>query len=140
MSNSLFSVIRRFLKNHGPQVYVPLLLTVLTVMSFCICKKPAADSLLLPEWGSKYLLLPIFLSAAILAAFKKLSASLSLYIGYHAGLALAMLGTDPGVAHFPYGLITLFATLLFSLTLGIWGEIFLFLLSRWDQKKEAPVQ
>lgn len=137
MSTSLFARVRSFLSRYRTQITVPLVLLLLTVMSYCICAKPAANALLVPEWGTKYLLLPIALFAVVFSALKFYFVSLSAFIGYHAGLVLAVVGTDAGAAHFGYARITLLLTLAAIVILGIWAEVFTRLLPKWKAEHGA---
>ena len=137
MSNSLPVRIRAFISRHRTQICVPLVLLLLTLMSYCICGQPAADALLVPEWGTRYLLLPTALGAILLSVLRLHLLSLSAFIGYHAGLVLAVVGTDAGTEQLVYGQVTVILTLTLVLILGAWAEVFSRLLPKWRGTSRA---
>ena len=124
MKNNTALRFRAFWNAHGIQIILPVLFCILTVFSFFICRKPAAGGLLIAEWGTKYLLFPVLGLSLASTVLKHPFLSLSLYIGYHAGLVLAFVGTDPGEAHFVYAKITVLLTVLIFVILGMWAEFF----------------
>jgi len=124
VKDSTLLQIRTFLHAHGIQIFFPVLFCILTVFSFCICGKPAAGELLIAEWGTRYLLFPVLGIAAALSVLHRPFLALSVYLGYHAGLVLAVIGTDPGEAQFLYAKITVILTVLIVVILGFWMEFF----------------
>lgn len=137
MNEPLFPRLSAFLKKHGTYIAVLIILVLLSVMSYCICGKVAADELLIAEWGTKYLFPVVAFSALLLAAFRKYFLSLSVFVGYHAGILLAAVGTDPGLLHFPYAKLTLCVTLIICTLIGVWAEIFSMLLPKWKMEKAS---
>lgn len=127
-----------FLKKFRVQILLVLLLSLLTVMSYAILGKAAADSLLLPEWATRYLLLPIALASVVLTVLRRYCASLCLFAGYHAGIVLAIVGTGTGAEQLPYAQTVLFSVLLIAIAVGVWGEVLPTLLRRW--RKDADTQ
>ena len=129
--------IRALLKKYRTQALLTVLLALLTLMSYLIAGEPAADSLLLPEWATRYLLLPIALVSVILTVLRRYYVSLALFAGYHAGILLAAVGTDPGTEHLLYGRIVFFSVLLVALISGVWCEILLTLHKKWNSERDA---
>ena len=136
MITSLFRNTRAFLQKYNAQIYIPLLLLILSTMSLLILRKPAAGDILVAEWGTKYLLPAVVLLSVLLSVLKRYFISLSIFIGYHAGLLLAVLGTDAGIEQLGYGKATVILTLLIFFTVGLWGEILIHFLSR--KRKLTP--
>ena len=137
MTEPLFPRLSAFLKKHGTYIAVLTILILLSVMSYCICGKVAADELLIAEWGTKYLFPLVALSALLLAVFRKYFLSLSIFVGYHAGILFAAIGTDPGLLQFPHAKLALCATLAICTLIGVWAEVFSILLPKW-QKEKVP--
>ena len=134
MKSTAISRIRAFCSVHGARIFFVLFFGILTVFSFCICEKPAAGDILIADWGTTYLLFPVSgIALALSAVLKRYFLALSLFIGYHAGLVLAIVGTDPGEAHFLYGKITVVLTMLIAVILGLWIEYF-------AHRKATPVK
>ena len=125
MKSTAISRLRAFFSLHGTRIFFVLFFGILTVFSFCICGKPTAGDILIAAWGTTYLLFPVSgIALALSAVLKRYFLALSLFIGYHAGLVLAIVGTDPGEAHFLYGRITVILTMLIAVILGLWIEYF----------------
>lgn len=134
MKSTAISRFRAFFSLHGTRIFFVLFFGILTVFSFCICEKPAAGDILIADWGTTYLLFPVAgIALALALLLKHEFLALSLFIGYHAGLVLAIVGTDPGEAHFLYGKITVVLTMLIAVILGLWIEYF-------AHRKATPVK
>lgn len=124
MRSSLFSRIRTFCKKHDTRLALTLLLIILSMMSFCICIKPAAGDLLATEWATRYLFPVVALISIVLSIFRKYILSLALFIGYHAGIFLAVLGVDRGAEHLGSARLVILLTFAIFAILGVWGELF----------------
>ena len=125
MNSPTFPRIRAFFSAHGKRIFFALFFCILTVFSFCICEKPAASEILIADWGTACLLFPVAgIALALSLLLRHEFLALSVFIGYHAGLVLAIVGTDPGEAHFLYGKITVILTMLIAVILGLWIEYF----------------
>ena len=137
MNHPIKKAVVAFLKKHRTELLILLLLAVLTAFSYTICREPAADALLLPEWATRYFLFPVLAVSAVLTVLKRYASALSIFAGHHAGIVLAVVGTDPGIAHFAYAR-TVFLAILFSfLLVGVWCELLPVLLRRWQKELDA---
>ncbi len=132
MNTSRFSEIRAFLKRHGLRIFLPLLLLLLTYMSYTISREPVSSGLYVTSRLARYLLPAVALLSIVLAALKRYSVSLSLFIGYHLGVVFAMIGTEKREV----ALLIVALSLLISLLLGVWLEVFSVLLARWKREAE----
>ena len=103
-------------------------------MSFLICREPAASGLSVAEQCATFVLPIVALLSIASAALNRYFFSLFTFIGYHLGIALAVLGTDREVD----ALVTAILSLLIFLILGVWAEVFSVLLSEWRKKPELP--
>lgn len=103
-------------------------------MSVSICREPVAGGLPVAEQCTVYLFPAILLLSVAAAALARYFISLCTFIGYHAGLALALIGTKNATEGFLISGITL----MIFLILGVWAEIFAVLLPKWkaEHKKE----
>ena len=143
MNHPVLKATVAFLKKHRTEILILLLLAVLTAVSYTICREPAADTLLLPEWATKYFLFPVAAISALLTVLRRYAASLATFAGYHAGIVLAVVGTDPGVAHFTYARTVFLSVFLSLVIIGVWSELLPILLRRWqkeatDKNHESP--
>lgn len=132
MNTSRFSEIRVFLKRHGLRIFLPLLLLLLTYMSYTISREPVSSGLDVTSRLARYLLPAVALLSIVLAALKLYSVSLSLFIGYHLGVVFAMIGTEKR----EIALLIVALSLVISLLLGAWLEVFSVLLARWKREAE----
>ena len=132
----LFPRLTAFFRRHGTYLSVLIVLALLSVLSYCICEKVAAGELRIGTWATHYVF-PIAIPAVfILAFFHRYFLSLSLLIGYHAGILLSAVGVPFEEMHFSYALIAFFSTVAIFLMLGIWAEVFAYLLQKWKAEKE----
>lgn len=137
MKPSLVSRIRDFTKKHKAQIVTPIVLLLLSVMSYCICREPAAGEMRIPEWGTRYIFPAVMLISIVLPIFRRYFLSLSLFIGYHAGIALAAVGTDASCLF--AGQLTAVIILVCFLVIGAWGELFSILLPRWQHESTLSI-
>lgn len=132
MNTSRFSEIRVFLKRNGLRIFLPLLLLLLTYMSYTISREPVSSGLAVTSRLAHYLLPAVALLSIVLAALKRYSVSLSLFIGYHLGVVFAMIGIEKR----EIALLIVALSLVISLLLGAWLEVFSVLLARWKREAE----
>lgn len=131
LNTSRFSEIKAFLRRNGLRIFLPLLLLLLSYMSCTIGREPVSNGLSATSTSARFLLPFVALLSAVGAGLKRYFASLSLFIGYHLGVALALVGTESNATAF----LIIAITLATSLLLGAWLEIFSVLFKRW--KNEA---
>ena len=136
MVTSLFHRIRAFLQKYNAQIYVPLMILLLSLMSYMILRKPTASGTVIPEWGTKYLLIPVILLSLLLSALKRYFISLSIFIGYHVGVLLAVVGISPTADQINAGKATVLLTFAIIFVIGLWIEIFAYLLPKWRSRTE----
>ena len=136
MITSLFQRTRAFLQKYNAQIYVPLMLLLLSLLSYMILRKPTASGTVIPEWGTKHLLVPVVLLSLLLSALKRYFISLSIFIGYHAGVLLAVVGISPTVDQVDAGEATVLLTFAIIFVIGLWIEIFAYLLPKWRNRTE----
>lgn len=128
---TLFSFLCGFWKKYGTRITVPLLLLILSCIGYTICKEPLASGLPVAEKSMKYIFPAIALLSIVASILQRYFLSLLPFIGYYAGLTLALFFTKKAVE----ADLILWITFSIFCILSVWGEVFSVLLPKWNAER-----
>ncbi len=133
MTSQRFSKISRFLTRNGLRIALPLLLLLLSFISYRITILPASSGKTVLVDCARFVLPVITVISVLLSALRRHASAFSLFIGYHVGVFFAFLaGGDTSVF-----LLTLSLSLITSLLIGVWLEVFSVLLKKWKEEADS---
>ena len=128
-----FSRLKIRLKQNGLCILLPILILLLSFVSYKILILPTENGLPALSKCTRFILPPIAILSACFAIFRLYCSALSLFSGYHVGIVFAYIGSLDATPFF----LTVSLSLLCSLLIGVWLEILPILFSKWKKEIES---
>lgn len=125
-----FSRLKVFLKQNGLRILLPVLILLLSLLSYKILILPTGSDLPALSECTRFVLPPIAILAVCAALFRRYCAAFSLFSGYHVGILLTFIGAHDSSSFY----LTVFLSLLCSLLIGVWLEVLPLLFAKWKKK------